>query len=309
MASDAELIGRSLAGDGEAFMEVVCRHEIAIGAYLERRVGREAAEDLLGDVWVAAFESRRTYDQSFAEARPWLYTMALNRLRHYWRSRPAEDLVPDVTGLAIGWDPWPAVDVRVDTRTVFRAAVAGLRSEEREVLTLVAGEDLTVADAARVLGMPAGTARRLLHQARTALRNTPEVAALLIGTQQCEGKQVNVDEMDLASQALDVAPWRPEAYERARARLRGAMAESGPRPEAAPVPAVAPLRGRGFSRAGRPSSRDPGHQGQGRHRRRDRRGRGGGGPGACRHIDVAARPRRRQRVAGVQPRRPRRLPR
>ena len=179
MASDAELIGRSLSGDGEAFMEVVCRHEVAIGAYLERRVGREAAEDLLGDVWVAAFEYRGTYDRSFAGARPWLYTVALNRLRQYWRCRPAEDLVPDVTGLASGWDPWPAVDVRVDTRTAFRAAVAGLRSEEREVLILVAGEDLTVADAARVLGMPAGTARRLLHQARTALRNAPEVAALL----------------------------------------------------------------------------------------------------------------------------------
>lgn len=179
MASDAELIGRSLAGDAEAFMEVIGRHEVAIGAYLQRRVGREAAEDLLGDVWVSAFESRSTFDRSYAGARPWLYTMALNRLRQYWRSRPAEDLVPDVTGLASGWDPWPAVDVRVDTQTVFRAALAGLRSEEREVLTLVAGEDLTVADAARVLGMPAGTARRLLHQARAALRNAPEVAALL----------------------------------------------------------------------------------------------------------------------------------
>jgi RNA polymerase sigma factor (sigma-70 family) len=192
MASDAELISRSLAGDGEAFMEVIGRHEVAIGAYLERRVGREAAEDLLGDVWVSAFQSRRTYDQSHPEARPWLYTIALNRLRHYWRSRPAEDLVPDVTdvtGLANGWDPWPAADVRVDTRTVLRAAVAGLSSEEREVLTLVAGEDLTVADAARVLGMPAGTARRLLHQARTALRNAPEVAALLTELNSVKGSK------------------------------------------------------------------------------------------------------------------------
>ncbi len=97
MASDAELIGRSLAGDEQAFMEVIYRHEIAVGAYLARRAGREAAEDLLGEVWVAAFESRRTYDQSFPEARPWLYGVALNRLRRYWRSRPAEDLVPDVT--------------------------------------------------------------------------------------------------------------------------------------------------------------------------------------------------------------------
>jgi DNA-directed RNA polymerase specialized sigma24 family protein len=45
-------------------MEVIARHEVAVGAYLARRAGREAAEDLLGDVWVAAFESRRTYDRS-----------------------------------------------------------------------------------------------------------------------------------------------------------------------------------------------------------------------------------------------------
>jgi RNA polymerase sigma-70 factor (ECF subfamily) len=189
MASDAELIGRSLSGDQEAFTEVICRHEVAIGAYLERRVGREAAQDLLGDVWAAAFQYRGTYDRSFAEARPWLYTMALNRLRQYWRSRSSEDLVPDVAGLAGEWDPWPTVDVRMDTRTAFRAAVAGLKPDEREVMTLVAGEDLTVADAARVLGLPAGTARRLLHQARTALRNSPEVAALLTELNSVKGSK------------------------------------------------------------------------------------------------------------------------
>ncbi|HEU5389439.1 MAG TPA: hypothetical protein VFV73_26435 [Streptosporangiaceae bacterium] len=106
MASDAELIGRSQAGDGQAFMEVISRHEGAVGAYLARRAGR------------------------------------------YWRSRPAEDLVPDATSLASGWDPWPAVDTRVDTKAVLRAALARLRPEEREVLTLVAWEDLTAADAA-----------------------------------------------------------------------------------------------------------------------------------------------------------------
>ena len=56
-----------------------------------------------------------------------------------------------------------------------------------------------------------------------------------------------MDEMDLVSQALDVTPWRPEEYEQARTVLRAAMAESGP--EAAPRPAVAPMRAGGFSRA------------------------------------------------------------
>src|SRR3954454_5034914 len=94
MTSDAELIGRSLAGDGEAFMEVISRHEGAVGAYLARRAGRAAAEDLVGDVWVAVFESRRTYARSYAQARPWLYGVALTRLRHCLSSRPVAGRLP-----------------------------------------------------------------------------------------------------------------------------------------------------------------------------------------------------------------------
>jgi DNA-directed RNA polymerase specialized sigma24 family protein len=98
--------------------------------------------------------SRAAYDQSFPGARPWLFGVAHNTLRRHWRSRPAED-------------------------PVVRSALARLRPTEREVLTLVAWEDLTVADAARVLGIPAGTARRCLHQARQGLRNAPGMAALM----------------------------------------------------------------------------------------------------------------------------------
>jgi RNA polymerase sigma factor (sigma-70 family) len=180
MASDAELIARSLAGDGEAFVQVVIRHEVAIGAYLTRRAGRDAAEDLLGDVWVAAYAARKSYDQAYPDARPWLYAVALSRLRQHWRSRPPEDLVPDLGDVSSQWDPWPSVEARVATRAALQAAFSALKPDEREVLTLVAGDDLTAADAARVLGIPAGTARRLLHQARATLRNTPEVSALLM---------------------------------------------------------------------------------------------------------------------------------
>jgi RNA polymerase sigma factor (sigma-70 family) len=62
---------------------------------------------------------------------------------------------------------------------VLRQALALLPPRQREILTLVAWEDLTVADAGRALGMPPGTARRVLHEARLALRNAPGMAALL----------------------------------------------------------------------------------------------------------------------------------
>jgi DNA-directed RNA polymerase specialized sigma24 family protein len=130
-------------------------------------------------VWVAALASRGTYDRSFPDAGPWLFGVAHNTLRRHWRSRPAEEPVPDMAGMAPGWDPWPAVDSRVDAERVLRAALTRRRPEEQEILMLVAWEDLTVADAGRALGMPTGTARWRLHQARMALRSAPGVAALL----------------------------------------------------------------------------------------------------------------------------------
>jgi RNA polymerase sigma factor (sigma-70 family) len=179
VASEAELIGWTLAGDGEAFFGVVRRHEAAVGAYLSRRAGRAVAKDLLSEVWLAAFGSRSAYDRSFPDARPWLFGVARNTLRRHWRSLPAEDPLPDHTHLEAGWDPWPAVGERIDGAAALRAAVMGLRPAEREVLTLVVWEDLSVVDAARALGIPSGSAYRHLHHARLTLRSAPGMLDLL----------------------------------------------------------------------------------------------------------------------------------
>ena len=50
------------------------------------------------------------------------------------------------------------------------AALRALPAAERDVLLLVAWEQLTPAEAAVVLGVPQGTARSRLHRARAALR-------------------------------------------------------------------------------------------------------------------------------------------
>ena len=178
MISDAELIGWSLLGDRDGFTEVVRRHEAVVGAYLARRAGHAAAEDLLAEVWLAAFRSRSSYDRSFPSARAWLIGIAHNILRRHWRSLPREDPLSE-TDPGVGWDPWPSIDERVDTDRAVAGALRNLRLGEREVLTMVVWEDLSVADAARALGIPPGTAYRYLHQARQALRSAPGVLELL----------------------------------------------------------------------------------------------------------------------------------
>ncbi|MET8412398.1 sigma factor-like helix-turn-helix DNA-binding protein [Streptomyces sp. NPDC005195] len=51
-----------------------------------------------------------------------------------------------------------------------RHALAELPDEEREVMLLVSWEQLTPAEAAAAVGVPAGTARSRLHRARGRLR-------------------------------------------------------------------------------------------------------------------------------------------
>ena len=137
MASDAELIGQSVAGDDEAFVEVMRRHEAAVWPYVTRRVGRAQAEDLASEVWVAAFGARSSYDKGFAGARPWLIGIARNVLRSHWRSRPNEDLRADMEVLSRRSDLWPVVDEQIEGTVALRRAPTNLRPEEREVLLLV----------------------------------------------------------------------------------------------------------------------------------------------------------------------------
>jgi RNA polymerase sigma factor (sigma-70 family) len=179
--TDGVLIERSARGRPDVFVEVVRRHEVAVHAFLARRAGRQAADDLLGEVWVRAFGGRAGFDPAYSDARPWLYGIARNVLRAHWRSARAADptvqLVHQVgrPGVVEAVDPWDDVIGRLDSAAAVRTremagAVRALPPEEREVLLLVAWEQLTPAQAALVLGIPQGTARSRLHRARAALR-------------------------------------------------------------------------------------------------------------------------------------------
>jgi len=166
--TDGALIEQSVRGRADAFVEVVRRHEVAVHGFLARRAGQQAADDLLGEVWVRAFAARGGYDPGYAGARPWLYGIARNVLRAYWRSRPDPS-----TAAEEAVDPWDDVVDRLDSAAQARELTSALRAlpaPERDVLLLVAWEQLSPAEVAAVLGVPQGTVRSRLHRARAALR-------------------------------------------------------------------------------------------------------------------------------------------
>ena len=74
-------------------------------------------------------------------------------------------------------DPWDEVDARLDSAALagpLRAALGGLPEVDREMLLLIAWEQLTPTEAAAVVGIPAATARTRLHRARSRMRTALE---------------------------------------------------------------------------------------------------------------------------------------
>lgn len=162
--SDRELLA-ALPRQPELMGVLYERHAPPVFRYLARRAGPAAAEDLLSEVFVAALNARkRVVVHHSGSALPWLYGIAMNVLRHYFRHRqPAWAAEP-----AQGVD-WDAVDARLDAeaqRRQLRAALCSLSEPDRELLLLVAWEGLTSTEAAEALGIGKVAARSRLHRAR-----------------------------------------------------------------------------------------------------------------------------------------------
>lgn len=163
-ATDAEILGRSRV-DATAFGELFDRHAVAVHRFLARRVDPRVADDLLSEVFLRALEGRiRVQPHESGSALPWLYGIARNVVRGHLRSRDRP--VVDTEDEHVDWD---AVDERLDADALapdLRRAMSTLTTLEREVLLLVSWEQLSIGEAATVLGITTTAARSRLHRAR-----------------------------------------------------------------------------------------------------------------------------------------------
>lgn len=170
---DASVIARSLR-DPEAFSILFSRYGPRIQRYVTRRIGSDAAEDVMAETFLLAFRQRDRYDLAHASALPWLYGIATNLTG---RHRRDEILFYKAVARA-GADPVtePFTD-RVDSAVTagaahrtLAAALAALPARYRDPLLLVAWGDLSYEETARALGVPVGTVRSRLYRARARLR-------------------------------------------------------------------------------------------------------------------------------------------
>ncbi len=173
VATDAAVIASSRQ-EPEQFAVLFDRHAPHIYRYLARRAGRQVADDLVAETFLTAFAKRDRYDIGHPDARPWLYGIATNLVgqqrrdeARQYRILQAAAAEPEVPGHA----ERVAADVTAQAiRTLLDAALAALPAGDRDVLLLIAWEQLTYKEVSQALAIPVGTVRSRLHRARTKVR-------------------------------------------------------------------------------------------------------------------------------------------
>jgi RNA polymerase sigma-70 factor (ECF subfamily) len=170
---DTEAIERSLK-EPEAFGIVFRRYSGLIQRYVARRIGADAADDVVAETFLLAFRQRGAYDLTQSCARPWLYGIATNLIARHRRSEIRQYRALARAGIdEVAESFADRVDAAVSAGAVNRrlgAALAALPAGQRDALLLVAWGELSQEEAAAALGVPSGTVRSRITRARGKLR-------------------------------------------------------------------------------------------------------------------------------------------
>ena len=148
--------------DAESIVELIPR----LRRYARALAGdRTAADDLVQDTLERSWSKLHLYRRG-TDLRAWMFTIMhnvyVNQLRAMRPSVPLDDKMPELTQPARESDALVLRDLD--------AAIRRLPPEQREVLLLVALEEMSYEEAAATLGIPIGTVMSRLARAREKLR-------------------------------------------------------------------------------------------------------------------------------------------
>ncbi|MEI7034007.1 RNA polymerase sigma factor SigM [Streptomyces pratensis] len=183
--NDSELLARHVAGDPDAFGELVRRHRDRLWAVALRTLGdREEAADAVQDALVSAFRAAHTFRGQSAVT-TWLHRITVNACLDRVRKAASRRTSPvdDAERLDRLLEPHESAEapaVRQDLHRQLQEAMATLPAEQRAALVLVDMQGYPVAEAAAILKVPSGTVKSRCARGRAKL--APLVRHLRAGT-------------------------------------------------------------------------------------------------------------------------------
>jgi RNA polymerase sigma-70 factor, ECF subfamily len=179
---DADLLGLAGAGETEAFVALMRRHNRRL-----YRVARGAgcadleAEDVVQTAWLQAFAAARGF-RGESKVSTWLVRIVLNEaFGRRRRQRPMIELeklderpIAEIIAFPSNGDNPEASAERSQIRRMLEKAIDHLPETFRIVFMMRVVEDMSVEEVAVALGLPPATVKTRLHRARARLKKDIE---------------------------------------------------------------------------------------------------------------------------------------
>jgi RNA polymerase sigma-70 factor, ECF subfamily len=165
-------------GDQQAYEELLRLVAREARGFIGRRVSwADWTEDIVQDVLLTVHRTRHTYDPARPFG-PWFYAIASSRLIDVLRARKRVTTREVIDDEALARQRAPDVsDGQRDLREALAQAVARLPRVQREIVSLLKYEDLSVRDVAARLGMTEGAVKTMAHRGYKVLRRYVGAAA------------------------------------------------------------------------------------------------------------------------------------
>ena len=170
-AADRELLEAIARGDQGAFQRLYARHSVRIFRFLMRLVQNKAtAEEFVNEVFMEIWQHAGRYEGRSSPT-TWMMAIAHNKAVSGLRKRreatgvdeAAMAEVPDLDD-----DPEQTTQ-KQDKGRIMRTCIARLSPDHREILDLVYYQEMSVGEAADVLGIPENTVKTRMFYARKKL--------------------------------------------------------------------------------------------------------------------------------------------
>ncbi len=171
--ADAQVLSVSM-DDTERFAVLYDRYAGQLFRYAYQRAGDQAAQDIVADTFLAAFQQRASFDPGRGDVRPWLFGILTRKLaRHHRAEKARYRALARAASPEAEEGPADRITARVSAaalRGPLARALARLSAGDRDVLLLIAWADCSYEEVAAALDIPIGTVRSRLNRVRRKVR-------------------------------------------------------------------------------------------------------------------------------------------
>lgn len=174
LGQEPRLVAQATLGDRSAFDELVSLHQGEIRRYISKKIVHESVDDVLQDVWIAAWAALPNFDHR-SRFKTWVYGICLHKIRDHYRS--IKRSLPEVElseQIAI------ADASGVDSALVasLPSMLAQLTESQREVLELYYFSQLNLPEISRALNRNLNTVKYQFYRAHSELAEQLKEEAL-----------------------------------------------------------------------------------------------------------------------------------